>query len=91
DMAGNVWEWTTSSFKRYPYHSDDGRENEEGGQTCVVRGGSFNDSSKYTRVAYRYMNPQPILYYFQGFRVVLSPPVSVVVAKCPSRPLPEGQ
>jgi len=44
DMAGNVWEWTNSAYKPYPYDSDDGRE--DGAETTaprVLRGGSFAD------------------------------------------------
>ena len=81
DMAGNVWEWTTTIFKKYPYLSSDGREIPKSGRNCVVRGGSFYDVSKYARGAYRYMDPEPILYYFQGFRLVVGPPLSLVATK----------
>jgi len=45
DMAGNVWEWTRSVHKSYPYDPDDGREDLEAPDTVrrVLRGGSWDD------------------------------------------------
>ena len=46
DMAGNVWEWTRSEFKPYPYKVDDGRERENEPTIVrrVLRGGSWHDT-----------------------------------------------
>ncbi len=48
DMAGNVWEWTRSLFKDYPYQASDGREvsayplaDPPSSQKVVLRGGSW--------------------------------------------------
>ena len=43
DMVGNVWEWTRSLFKNYPYRSSDGREDEEIVGDRTVRGGSYKN------------------------------------------------
>ena len=55
DMAGNVWEWTSSLFKDYPYRADDGREKEteDGTGRRVLRGGAYYFSPEGVRCAYR--------------------------------------
>jgi formylglycine-generating enzyme required for sulfatase activity len=79
DMVGNVWEWTNTRYARYPYKSGDGRERYQGkGQACVVRGGCYRDAQHYARIPYRYPILNASLYYFQGFRVVVAPPVSSI-------------
>jgi formylglycine-generating enzyme required for sulfatase activity len=76
DMARNVWEWTRSHWKDYPYDSEDGRENLEAGDDVrrVVRGGAFNFIAGLVRCAVRF-NSDPVPYYrytLLGFRVVVS-------------------
>jgi formylglycine-generating enzyme required for sulfatase activity len=53
DMAGNVWEWTASLHRPYPYRRDDGRENPSAPGPRVLRGGSFNHSAADLRCAAR--------------------------------------
>jgi len=42
DIAGNVWEWTSSLLRPYPYDANDGREEPAGDETHIMRGGAWN-------------------------------------------------
>jgi len=53
DMAGNVWEWTASRMKPYPYRPDDGREEPGEGDNWVIRGGAWYYSHKLARCTAR--------------------------------------
>ena len=71
DMAGNVWEWTGSLYREYPYRSDDDREAEEGdGGRRVLRGGSWYHNSASVRAALRNWAGPDNRYYDVGFRLV---------------------
>jgi len=75
DLSGNVWEWTRSLYRDYPYDPGDGRENLEAGRGVrrVVRGGSFYIDRRGVRCAYRYWYDPDFLYRSQGFRPVAAP------------------
>lgn len=72
DMSGNVWEWTRSLQKKYPYDADDGREDLSVEGRRELRGGSFIDSQRVARCAVRngFGNG---LNLNSGFRVCASP------------------
>jgi len=53
DMAGNVWEWTRSVYKSYPYDPDDGREDLEAKGVRVLRGGSWGLNPDLARCVVR--------------------------------------
>ena len=74
DVAGNVWEWTRSLYKGYPYDPGDGREDLEASAARVVRGGAFYNTTRLARCAYRsYFDPDRWGRYY-GFRVVVESP-----------------
>lgn len=72
DMHGNVWEWTRSAYRSYPYNDSDGR-NDVTDEKCerVVRGGSWYDRPYRATSSYRasYRGYQKV--FNVGFRVVL--------------------
>lgn len=61
EMAGNVYEWTTSVFKPYPYLATDGRERGGPEDLYALRGGSFYFAPDYSRAAGR-VNATPTNY-----------------------------
>jgi formylglycine-generating enzyme required for sulfatase activity len=73
DMAGNVWEWTHSLAKPYPYQADDGREGENDKGERVVRGGAFYNSASFMRCSYRANNHPSHDFTSRGFRLCVSP------------------
>ncbi len=73
DMSGNVWEWTRSVLKEYPYDANDGREDENASVRRALRGGSFFDDHRYARCAVRDGSHIGDLNSDGGFRVAASP------------------
>ena len=81
-MAGNVWEWTRTAYRPYPYREDDGRsdaarpgrylgpDDAADGDRKVVRGGSWYDRPKGARSASRLGYPPWRCVYDVGLRVV---------------------
>jgi formylglycine-generating enzyme required for sulfatase activity len=74
DMIGNVWEWTQSKWKDYPYRADDGREELGGNDGRVLRGGAWHDgASRVARCARRFRLYPQYRYGDVGLRVVVAP------------------
>ncbi len=71
DMAGNVWEWTASSFKTYPYQPGDGREDPASPAPRILRGGSWYDRQNLARCAFRNAARSDHSTFSIGFRVVI--------------------
>lgn len=74
DMHGNVWEWTRSDWRPYPYRDDDGRNAGSPTTKKVVRGGSWHDRPHRARSSFRlaYRPYQPV--FDVGFRVICEDP-----------------
>jgi formylglycine-generating enzyme required for sulfatase activity len=69
DLAGNAWEWVSSSYRPYPYDAGDGRERREGGELRVVRGGSFLSGPGELRCSFRQPLQPGARDHYVGFRV----------------------
>lgn len=73
DMLGNVSQWTSSLYQRYPYRADDGRETDNAERPDVlraVRGGSWFNRMAVLRAGARFSSPANDLSEFIGFRCV---------------------
>ena len=57
DMAGNVWEMTTSPMQPYPYTEADDLEARDGEALWVMRGGSFADGLGNIELQSRWRRP----------------------------------
>lgn len=72
DMHGNVWEWTLSSYRPYPYSDADGRNKTElSGEKRVARGGSWYDRPYRSTSSFRLPYREYQKVYNVGFRVVM--------------------
>ena len=69
ELAGNVYEWTTSLYRSYPYRADDGREEPNGEGRRVARGGSWAVDRTNVRCAYRGRNGPGFGNVNNGFRL----------------------
>lgn len=69
DMAGNVWEWTSSQYQPYPYQPDDGRESLGIVSSRVLRGGSWSSYEASVSCVIRNFHNPDFRYLSDGFRV----------------------
>lgn len=71
-MAGNVSDWCSSLYRKYPYRSNDGREDSENKGDKVVRGGNWSSMPYSARVTQRFQGYSGIELSTVGFRLVKS-------------------
>jgi formylglycine-generating enzyme required for sulfatase activity len=77
DLAGNVWEWTRSEHRDYPYDPADGREtgDDPAPKSFTLRGGSWNLHPITLRAASRNHGTPYDHIQNVGYRLARRPPV----------------
>ncbi len=73
ELSGNVWEWSRSLYRGYPYVLEDGREDLEADGRRVVRGGSFHLNESFVRCTYRDGHFPDGRWFNFGFRLAVVP------------------
>ncbi|MFB0546688.1 MAG: formylglycine-generating enzyme family protein [Anaerolineae bacterium] len=71
DVVGNVWEWTSSLYRPYPYDSQDGRESLEANAWRTLRGGSWLNDMTIANCVAR-LDGDFLFYNNVGFRCAVS-------------------
>lgn len=73
-MSGNVYDWTSTAYRKYRYDAGDGREDPANADARrVLRGGSWSFIRRYARAAVRSRYNPDFRYDDVGFRVVRVP------------------
>lgn len=72
DMAGNVWEWVTAMFGKYPAEAQAEPLEPAEGELNILRCGSWAYCPAFVRTAFRYTVPPEADYRAVGFRCVVS-------------------
>lgn len=75
DLAGNVWEWTSSRLLSYDNANDGHRESADGLAERVIRGSSWYDGEikDYARSSSRFLDLPGNVYFDLGFRIAVAP------------------
>ena len=72
DLSGNVWEWTYSLNRPYPYDARDGRNDQDSGDHRRMRGSSWLFDQICARCTARGGGPPDHYNDVVGFRLVVS-------------------
>lgn len=68
DMAGNMREWVSSLYQKYPYDSGDGREDLQAEGSRLLRGGSWHSGAREARSSDRMRASPSFTHPGYGFR-----------------------